>query len=129
MRLPSQLSWQVIILIAILLLLDTSAQIFLKIGVMHLGEFTTRSFADIYQYSVRLAFNPFVLGGVVALFFAFFTWLILISKVDLSFAQPMTSLVFVTIPLCSSWILNENLNWNQLVGIALIVAGVFIVSE
>ncbi|MEI8362482.1 MAG: EamA family transporter [Betaproteobacteria bacterium] len=96
---------------------------------MHLGEFTTRSFADIYQYSVRLAFNPFVLGGVVALFFAFFTWLILISKVDLSFAQPMTSLVFVTIPLCSSWILNENLNWNQLVGIALIVAGVFIVSE
>ncbi len=129
MRLPSKLSLHVVCLIALLLLLDTFAQIFFKIGVTQLGEFPTGSFSNILNYSVQLAQNIFVISGVVALIFAFFTWLILISKVDLSFAHPMTSLVYATIPLSASLMLNEPLHWNQMIGISIIVLGVFIVSD
>ncbi|MBC7698750.1 MAG: EamA family transporter [Bacteroidia bacterium] len=129
MRLPSNLSLHVVCLIALLLLVDTFAQIFFKIGVTQLGEFPMGSFSNILHYSVQLAQNIFVISGVVALIFAFFTWLILISKVDLSFAHPMTSLVYATIPLSASLMLNEPLHWNQMIGISIIVLGVFIVSD
>jgi drug/metabolite transporter (DMT)-like permease len=125
----SKLSWRVVLLILLLLVLDTAAQIFFKIGVTRLGEFPVENGYVIAKYTLQLLSNPFVVGGIIALIFAFFTWLILISKVDLSFAHPMTSLVYVTIPLCSSWLLNEPFNWKQLIGIALIVLGVIVISE
>lgn len=129
MRLKSNLSGEVVALIMLLLLLDTFAQIFFKIGVTHLGEFQGDVMKDVLQYSFQLILNPYVIGGVIALIFAFFTWLTLISKVDLSFAHPMTSLVYATIPLCSTWLLHETLHWKQVIGIVFIVVGVFIVSD
>ena len=129
MRLTSNSILQVVSLIALLLLLDTFAQIFFKLGVTQLGEFPTGNFSNMCKYSLQLAQNIYIIGGVVALIFAFFTWLILISKVDLSFAHPMTSLVYATIPLSASLMLNEPLHWNQMIGISIIVLGVFIVSD
>lgn len=129
MRLPTNLSLEVLLLIAFLLLLDTAAQIFFKVGVTHLGEFPTKSILDILKYIFLLGSNPFVGIGVAALILAFSTWLTLISKVDLSFAHPMTSLVYATVPLCASWMLNEPIHWNQIIGICFIVFGVFIVSD
>ncbi len=129
MHLPLRLTWDVIALIALLLVLDTFAQIFFKMGVTHLGEFPTTNLIDIFEYCANMALNPFVVGGIIALFFAFITWLKLLSKVDLSFAHPMTSLVFVTIPLSASWLLHEPLHWSQIVGVILIVFGVFTVSD
>ena len=129
MRLPSRLTWDVIALIGLLLVLDTFAQIAFKMGVTYLGEFPTSSLPAVIKYCANMAMNPFVISGIVALFLAFFTWLTLISKVDLSFAHPMTSLVFVTIPLSASWLLQEPLHWSQIVGVILIVLGVFTVSD
>ncbi len=129
MRLPKRLTWDVIGLIALLLVFDTFAQIAFKMGVTHLGEFPTNSFTDILKYCGNMAVNAYVFSGIVALFLAFFTWLKLISKVDLSLAHPMTSLVFVTIPLSASWLLHEPMHWSQIVGVVIIVFGVFIVSD
>jgi drug/metabolite transporter (DMT)-like permease len=129
MRLPKYLGFEVLFLIALLLLLDTAAQIFFKIGVTHLGEFPTASTLAAANYIIQLGANPFVISGLLALVFAFSTWLTLISKVDLSFAHPMTSLVYASVPLCATWVLGESIHWNQIVGIFLIVFGVFIVSD
>jgi flagellar biosynthesis protein FliQ len=107
MPIQSKLSIDVIFLILLLLFLDTLVQIFFKIGVTRLGEFPVENFYAIGKYTLQLVLNPFVVGGVIGLIFAFFTWLMLISKVDLSFAHPMTSLIYATIPLCSSWLLDR----------------------
>ena len=128
MHLKSNLTGETVVLISLLLLFDTFAQIFFKIGVTHLGEFPTEQLIDMLRYSFQLISNPFVISCVVALIFAFFTWLTLISKVDLSLAHPMTSLMYVTIPLFSTWLLNESLHIRQAIGIVLIVIGVFIIS-
>jgi drug/metabolite transporter (DMT)-like permease len=129
MQFSKLLSIQVIVLIALLLLFDTFAQLAFKIAVTHLGEFTTQNISAIWHYCLQLAVNPYIICGVIALIFALFTWLKLISKVDLSFAHPMTSLVYVTIPLSATLFLNEPLHWYQLVGIVFIVAGVFVISD
>ena len=129
MQIKKLLSPQVIVLIALLLLFDTFAQLAFKIAVTQLGEFPTQNISVIWHYCLQLATNVYVIGGVLALILALFTWLTLISKVDLSFAHPMTSLAYATIPLAGTFFLNEPLHWPQMVGIALIVIGVIVISD
>ncbi len=129
MQIKKLLSPQVVVLIALLLLFDTFSQLAFKIAVTQLGEFPTQNISVIWHYCLQLAINLYVIGGVLALILALFTWLTLISKVDLSFAHPMTSLAYVTIPLAGTFFLHESLHWPQMVGIALIVIGVIVISD
>lgn len=129
MQVKKILNVQVIVLIALLLLFDTFAQLAFKIAVTKLGEFPTQNISVIFYYCLQLATNFYVIGGVIALIFALFSWLTLIAKVDLSFAHPMTSLAYATIPLAGTFFLHEPLYWPQMLGIALIVVGVIVISD
>lgn len=129
MQIKKLLSPQVVVLITLLLLFDTFSQLAFKIAVTQLGEFPTQNISVIWHYCLQLAINLYVIGGVLALILALFTWLTLISKVDLSFAHPMTSLAYATIPLAGTFFLHESLHWPQMVGIALIVIGVIVISD
>ena len=129
MQIKKLLSPQVAVLITLLLLFDTFAQLAFKIAVTQLGEFPTQNISVIWHYCLQLAINLYVIGGVLALILALFTWLTLISKVDLSFAHPMTSLAYATIPFAGTFFLHEPLHWPQMVGIALIVIGVIVISD
>lgn len=129
MQIEKALSVQVIVLIVLLLIFDTFAQLAFKIAVTQLGEFPTQNIGVIWHYCLQLATNLYVVCGVLALIFALFSWLTLISKVDLSFAHPMTSLAYATIPLAGTFFLHEPLHWPQTLGIALIVAGVIVISD
>ena len=129
MQISKLLNTQVIVLIALLLILDTFAQLAFKIAVTQLGEFPTQNISVIWYYCLQLATNLYVISGVLALILALFTWLTLISKVDLSFAHPMTSLAYMTIPLAGTFFLHEPLHWPQMLGIVLIVIGVMVISD
>lgn len=121
--------WDVVSLFALLLLCDTAAQLFLKKGVNNLGEFPIDNVYAALHYAANLGSNQMVLLGVSALLIAFFTWLAIISRVDLSKAHPITCLSFGTVTLCSTWLLHEPFNLRQAVGVALIMLGAYIVSE
>lgn len=56
------------------------------------------------------------------------TWLMALSKVDLSFAFPMLSLGFVITALYSWLFFGEVLYWNRVLGIALVVTGVLVIA-
>ena len=129
MQISKLLSTQVIVLIVLLLIFDTFAQLAFKIAVTQLGEFPTKNISVIWYYCLQLATNRYVISGALALILALFTWLTLISKVDLSFAHPMTSLVYMTIPLAGTFFLHEPLHWPQMLGIVLIVIGVIVISD
>ena len=72
--------------------------------------------------------NPWVIAGVVltAVFFVFFSWSL--SWADLSFVQPLTALSFVFGVLIARWWLGETVSWWRWVGVAVIIAGVTLVS-
>ena len=129
MQISKLLNTQLIVLIVLLLILDTFAQLAFKIAVTQLGEFPTQNISVIWYYCLQLATNLYVISGVLALILALFTWLTLISKVDLSFAHPMTSLAYMTIPLAGTFFLHEPLHWPQMLGIVLIVIGVMVISD
>jgi drug/metabolite transporter (DMT)-like permease len=56
-------------------------------------------------------------------------WVKLLEVADLSYAKPVTSLSYVTVAIASVVILGERLHWQQVVGIVVVVAGVWLVSR
>jgi len=119
---------EIFFLFLLFILCDTATQIFLKKGATNLGEIPLDQLSHIIIYVLNILTNANIIIGVVFVLIAFFSWLAILSKVDLSKAQLMNSLVYVTVPLASIFFLGENIDIQQLFGILLISLGALIAS-
>ena len=119
---------EVFFLFLLFILCDTATQIFLKKGATNLGEIPLDEVSHIFLYVWNILTNFNIIVGVMFVLIAFFSWLAILSKVDLSKAQLMNSLVYVTVPLASIFFLGETISMQQLMGILLISLGALIAS-
>ncbi len=119
---------EVFFLFLLFILCDTATQIFLKKGATNLGEIPLDEVSHIFLYVWNILTNFNIMVGVMFVLIAFFSWLAILSKVDLSKAQLMNSLVYVTVPLASIFFLGETIAMQQLMGILLISLGALIAS-
>jgi drug/metabolite transporter (DMT)-like permease len=119
---------EVFFLFVLFILCDTATQIFLKKGATNLGEIPLDEVSHIFLYVLSILTNVNIVIGVMFVLIAFFSWLAILSKVDLSKAQLMNSLVYVTVPLASIFFLGETIVTEQLMGIILISLGALIAS-
>jgi len=62
-------------------------------------------------------------------FLQFFNWMIVLAHADLSYAQPITALSYVTVSAASMAIFHEYLSPLRLVGLAMILIGVWVISR
>ena len=74
-------------------------------------------------------FDPFVFSGLVATFVSGLCWMATMSKLEIGYAYPFTSLGFVLVVLLSGWLFGESLNAWRIGGVILIVAGITIASQ
>ena len=119
---------EIIFLFLLFILCDTATQIFLKKGATNLGEIPLDQLSLVILYILNILTNTNIIIGVVFVLIAFFSWLAILSKVDLSKAQLMNSLVYVTVPLASIFFLGETIHMTQIFGILLISVGALIAS-
>jgi drug/metabolite transporter (DMT)-like permease len=119
---------EVFFLFVLFILCDTATQIFLKKGATNIGEIPLDEINHIFLYVLSILTNANIVIGVMFVLIAFFSWLAILSKVDLSKAQLMNSLVYVTVPLASVFFLGETIAMQQFIGIILISLGALIAS-
>ena len=115
-------------LFLLFILCDTATQIFLKKGATNLGEIPLDEVSHIFLYVLNILTNVNIMTGILFVLIAFFSWLAILSKVDLSKAQLMNSLVYVTVPLASIFFLGETIQMTQMFGILLISLGALIAT-
>jgi multidrug transporter EmrE-like cation transporter len=84
----------------------------------------TNSSADFLQYLVGMASDWRVLTAGVATFLAGVCWLLALRRLELGYAFPFMALSFVLIPVSARLFLGEPLPMAQLLGLALVIAGV-----
>jgi len=110
--------------LAIAIVLDTAVQIFWKMAVSHLPDDVS-----IVQLILYLVQQPLT-WLVVALFLAqLFNWLKVLKQADLSYAQPITSLSYISVGLISVLFLHEHMSLPQYLGVVLILGGVWFISR
>src|SRR3990170_4759113 len=71
--------------------------------------------------------EPLVLVGFVSVFLASIFWLGVISRIPLSLAYPMMSLSYVVVVAASALLLREQITPTRVLGVAIIIAGVYVV--
>jgi drug/metabolite transporter (DMT)-like permease len=119
---------EIFFLFLLFILCDTATQIFLKKGATNLGEIPLDQIGHLFLYILNILTNVNIMTGILFVLMAFFSWLAILSKVDLSKAQLMNSLVYVTVPLASIFFLGETIHFQQMLGIVLISFGALIAS-
>ena len=109
-------------------LLNASAQLLLKAGTLRIGEFAFTA-DNIVPVGMRLASNPFILGGVACYGVSLVVWIMGLSRVPVSVAYPMLSVGYVVNAVAAWMLFGESITAQKLIGIGFIVVGVFLVAR
>jgi multidrug transporter EmrE-like cation transporter len=56
-------------------------------------------------------------------------WLLVLARVEVSYAYPFLSVGYVVVALMGYYIFQENLSWMRAIGIAVIIVGVILLSR
>lgn len=103
------------------------AQTMMKMGTQRIGRFGETPPLD---YLFRLLTNPFVLLAILAYGFGVIFYMLMLSRLDLSYLYTvMTALGLILATLVSSIIFGEHVSLVRLGGIAVVILGVFLVGQ
>lgn len=109
-------------------LLNATAQLLLKAGTNAVGHFEF-SAQNILPVGMRFALEPHIAGGVACYVVSLVVWVLGLSRVEVSIAYPMLSVGYVLNAVAAWYLFGESFTAQKLVGIAFIVAGVFLVAR
>ncbi len=115
------------ILLFIDIIFATSSQILMKTGVSKLGGL--EQFHGLLPLLFAFITSPYIIIGLFLTGSGILLWLTIISNLELSFAYPFNSLSYVVILLYGALVLGENVNIIRISGVAMIIAGVIIISR
>jgi drug/metabolite transporter (DMT)-like permease len=110
--------------LAVAIALDTALQLVWKTGIAAIPDT-----ASVWETLVAIALNPIFILVVVFMVAQLVNWLKVLDHADLSYAKPFTSLSYVTVCILSVLLLGEHIAPLQIVGIVVVVAGVWCVSQ
>lgn len=108
---------------AALLAFETLAQVALKAGADDLAHMSMGS-----AWIATAISDPYVLAGVVGYLGAFVAWMVILDRMPLSLAFPLTSLVMLTVTLASYVIFGEIMTPWRIGGIGLIFTGILLMG-
>jgi len=115
-------------LIILGVMLNAFAQIILK-------EAMTRMDPIRFQWSHAMTIgfkvftNPFVVAGLFCYVLSVMVWLVVLSKVDVSYAYPMLSIGYIVTAFAAYFILHEPMSMHRILGIIIIIGGVYVLSR
>ncbi len=115
-------------LILFTVLTNAAAQIMLKKGMNSVGALDIGS-DGVIGTVFRVVFSPFVFLGLTTFVISMASHLIVLSKVQLSYAYPFLSLAYVVVAAYSYFFFAEDVGLARLAGIGLIVAGTILIAQ
>lgn len=85
--------------------------------------------SDKFIFAFSMLFNPYIMISLILTLLSGLSWMIAMTKFDISYAYPFTTLGFVIIFVFSIIFFNEPATWQKIVGLILIITGIVITSR
>jgi multidrug transporter EmrE-like cation transporter len=117
-----------VLLVLVPIAIGVAGQLFLKQGMMQIGHFAITP-GSLFSTLGRVFLNVCVLFGLFLYAFSAMLWLIVLSRMDLSFAYPMLSVGYVAVLLFSWLVFHEPVSVIRWLGVFVICGGVFLISR
>lgn len=118
-----------IILFALSILFGSVGALLMKIGAGQIGDMQLGSIHAVVIFFSKVFTNFTVLGGMGLYFLSAAMWLYLLTKLDVSFVQPILALTYVVTPILAIIFLDEGVSIARWIGIVVIIIGVFMVAR
>ncbi len=115
-------------LILLGVLLNAAAQLFLKEGMRRIGYFEF-TWTNAIPIGLQAAGNIFVLGGLLCYVISVVVWLMVLSRVEVSYAYPLLSVGYIVNAVAGYYLFQENLSLVRIIGILIICIGVYFVTK
>jgi multidrug transporter EmrE-like cation transporter len=109
-------------------LLNAAAQLLLKAGMSQIGHFDF-SLANAMPIGLKVMGNPPIISGLFLYVMSVGVWLLVLSRVQVSFAYPMLSIGYVVNAVAAYYFFGEPLTSLRVLGIFIIIAGVYLVAQ
>lgn len=109
-------------------LLNATAQLFLKAGTNALGTLAIEPGSLIFSI-FKIVFQPSIFSGLVCYVFSVAIWIVALSKVPVSVAYPMLSIGYVVNAFAAWYLFGEIISTQKIIGISIIIVGVYFVSK
>ena len=119
----------IISLVLVSVLLGSFAQIFLRKGMLEIGEIGLKEILSKKVFGI--IFQKYVFLGIVLFTVNTFVWLILLSKkeAEISFVFPLLALGYIVTAILAKIFFNEELTLFRISGIILIVLGASLIIK
>jgi len=108
--------------------LNAVAQLFLKAGMSRMGYFTF-SWEQAIPSLFQALFSPYIMLGLACYVISVFAWLMALSRIEVSIAYPLLSIGYIINTVFAYYWLNESVSLMRIIGICIIMSGVFIVAR
>lgn len=118
----------ILLLILLGVLLNAAAQLLLKAGMTQIGHFEF-SAANVLPISLKVMGNMPIVTGLCAYVVSVAVWLLVLSRVQVSYAYPMLSIGYIVNAIAAYYFFGEDLSLLRIMGILIIVAGVYLISQ
>jgi len=109
-------------------LLNAAAQLLLKAGTNAIGHFEFH-LDNVIPVALKLAFEPHIMGGMACYACSLVVWIMALSRVPVSIAYPMLSIGYVVNAFIAWQWFGEPLATQKLLGIGIIIVGVYLVAR
>jgi multidrug transporter EmrE-like cation transporter len=109
-------------------LLNTGAQLCLKAGMSQIGHFEFK-LANALPIGMKVVVSLPIITGLSMYVMSVVVWLLVLSRVQVSFAYPMLSIGYVVNALAAYYFFGEPLTSMRMLGIFIIIAGVYLVAR
>lgn len=115
-------------LILLGVLLNAAAQLLLKAGMSQIGHFEF-SVGNAFPIALKVMGNMPIIGGLFLYVVSVVVWLLVLSRVEVSYAYPMLSIGYVVNAIAAYYLFGEPLTSLRMLGIFIIIAGVYLVAQ
>lgn len=115
------------ILLLTSIVLNSASLVLLKKGALLHGDIGANLFS--IRAWFHLIFNPFVITSIFFFVCGTITWIISLTKIDLSLAYPSVSISYLIIAIISHYLFGEAIPFNRWLGIIIIMVGITVMYK
>ena len=108
--------------------MNAMAQICIKHGMRAIGPFVFK-LKNLVPVGLKVAINFYVLSGMACYAVSIVVWLMVLSRVNVSYAYPLLSVGYIVTALAGKILFGEALGFTRSAGILVICLGVYLITR
>ena len=87
------------------------------------------SIFDKFTFAFMMLFNPYIILSIILTLLAGLSWMIAMTKFEISYAYPFTLLGLIFVTFFSVLFFGESITTQKIIGILFVLIGIFIISR